>query len=237
MWEFDTEVSEVIQRTPSVKSFRFPIRAKGVRYRSGQFFYITINTGNGTLEHHFSFSSSPTEKGHIEFTKRITSSKFSQTLAKMQPGARVHVKGPEGDFTLSRKFSQLAFLSGGIGITPLRSMLRYVVDKKLPYDIVMLYGNSSVEEIAFREELKAVSAAHNGVSVEHVLSGPNIPEGWKGKTGLINKDLVAELAPDYMKRLFYISGPPRMVLALEEQVVQLGVPETQIKKDKFIGYE
>lgn len=237
MWEFDTEVSEIIQRTPSVKSFRFPIRTKNVRYRSGQFFYITIKSNDKKLDHHFSFSSSPTEKGYIEFTKRITSSEFSQTLDKMKPGAWAHLQGPEGGFTLPRKYTQLAFLCGGIGITPMRSMLRYIVDKQLDYSVVLLYGNSIPEEIVFRQELDTISAAHKGVRIEHVMSGPNIPADWKGMTGLINKDLIAKSIPDYTGRLFYVSGPPRMVLALEEQLSNLNLPDGQIKKDSFTGYD
>lgn len=146
MWDFETALVEVIQRTPAIKSFRFPVQAKGVRYRSGQFFFITINLNGNEAEHHFSFSSSPTEKGYIEFTKRITSSDFSQALDRMKPGAWAHLQGPEGDFTLPRKEFKLGFLSGGIGITPLRSMLRYTIDNKLPYDIVLLYGNASLQD-------------------------------------------------------------------------------------------
>ncbi len=237
MWAFDTGVSEIIQRTPSVKSFRLPIRAKNVRFRSGQFFFITIKSNNKNLDHHFSFSSSPTEKGYIEFTKRITSSEFSQTLDKMEPGAWAHLQGPEGEFTLPRKQTQLAFLSGGIGITPIRSMLRYIADKQLNYNIVLLYGNGNPEEIVFRQELDSFHLAHKELRIEHVLSGPNISASWKGMTGFINKDLIAKAIPDYMQRLFYISGPPKMVLALEEQLINLHVPENQIKKDSFTGYD
>ena len=237
MWEFETEVSEIIQRTPSVKSFRFPIRARNVRYRSGQFFFVTIKNNGKKLEHHFSFSSSPTEKSYIEFTKRITSSEFSQTLDTMAPGAWAHLQGPEGEFTLSKKYTQLAFLCGGIGITPMRSMLRYIADKQFNYNTVLLFGNSSLEEIAFRQELDTISAAYKGFRVEHVLSGPNIPPGWKGLTGFINKDVIAKSIPDYIQRLFYVSGPPKMVLALEEQLINLNIPENQIRKDSFTGYD
>jgi len=78
MREFDTECSQIIQRTPSVKSFRFPIRAKDVSFLSGQFLFITIKVGGEDAQHHFSFSNSPTDSGYIEFTKRITSSDFSK---------------------------------------------------------------------------------------------------------------------------------------------------------------
>lgn len=237
MWEFESEVSEVIQRTPNIKSFRFPVRGKDVRYRSGQFFFITIKVNGNDAIHHFSFSSSPTEKGYIEFTKRITPSDFSQALDRMKPGDWARLQGPEGSFTLPRKIQSLAFLSGGIGITPLRSMLRYITDKSLPYDVVLLYGNARLDDVAFRGELEGMAAANPKIRVEHILSGPDIPADWQGKRGFINQNIVRELVPDYKARLFYISGPPRMVIALQEQLSMLEVPDKQAKRDSFTGYD
>lgn len=237
MWQFESEVSEIISRTPDIKSFRFPIQEKGVRYRSGQFFFVTIKIHGKEAIHHFSFSSSPTDKGYIEFTKRITSSDFSQALDTIQPGTWARLKGPEGNFTLPRTQHRLAFLSGGIGITPLRSMFRYIVAMRLHYDAVLLYGNNSFEDIAFRQELDDLAASHPGLRVEYMLSGPDFPPDWQGKRGLINKDLVYELIPDYKERLFYISGPPRMVIALEGQLDALDIPPVQIKRDSFTGYD
>jgi ferredoxin-NADP reductase len=97
MWQFDSELAEVIQRTPTVKSFRFPIRAKGVRYRAGQFFYLTIKVRGADALHHFSISSSPTDKGYVEFTKRITASDFSQALDVLKPGYWANLQGPDSE--------------------------------------------------------------------------------------------------------------------------------------------
>lgn len=237
MWQFDSEVAEVIQRTPSVKSFRFKIMAKNVRYRPGQFFFLTIKVNGENGLHHFSFSSSPTDKGYIEFTKRITNSDFSQTLNILKPGDWANLQGPSGEFTLSRKYFKLAFLSGGIGITPLRSMIRYVMQKNLPYDIVLLYGNTSIEEIVFREELEEFASLNTHLRVEHILSGENLPANWTGKTGHISAELVTQLIPDFKERLFYISGPPKMVIALDQQLSGLNLASEQIRRDSFTGYD
>ncbi|MDO8568199.1 MAG: FAD-binding oxidoreductase [Dehalococcoidales bacterium] len=237
MWEFDSEVSEVIQRTPDIKSFRFPTRAGDLSYLPGQFFIVTIKVKGEDASHYFSFSSSPTDKGYVEFTKRITASNFSQALDKMKPGDQARLQGPLGRFTLPDEPARLTFLSGGIGITPLRSMMRYVTAMKLRYNIVLLYGNKSFDDIAFRDEVDEMAASNPDIRVEYVLSGPNLPAGWKGKTGVINKDLVREVIPDFAERQFYISGPPKMVVALEEQIASLPVPGGRIKRDSFTGYD
>jgi ferredoxin-NADP reductase len=241
MWQFETSVLEVVQRTPDIKTFRFNARGRqNVRYKAGQYLYVTIKVGGQESEHHFTISSSPTETekaGYLEFTKRITTSDYSQALDRMKPGDWARLQGPEGSFTLPRKKADLAFLSGGIGITPLRSMLRYIADKGLEYDVVLIYGNNNWENVAFRDELEQMAGSHNGIRVEYVLSGPDFPPGWTGKKGHITKDLVTEVVPDYKKRTFYLSGPLKMVLSLEEQLAAIKIPRKQIKRDYFPGYD
>jgi len=236
VWEFESTVSEVIARTPFVKSFRFATGNASRRYQAGQFFFLTVRIDGEEAVHHFSFSSSPTEKNYIELTKRITSSRFSQALDSLKPGDWARLQGPEGTFTLPRKIRQLAFLSGGIGITPLRSMLCYIADMKLVYDVVLVYGNETERDIVFRDELDTLAANHHGIRIEYVLSGET-PSVWPGGRGFINSALVSKVVPDYRERLFYVSGPPRMVLTLMNQLVALGISEDQIKRDSFTGYD
>jgi ferredoxin-NADP reductase len=241
MWQFETVFSQVIQRTPDIKTFRFDVSDRNnVKYRSGQFFFVTIKVNGEEAVHHFTLSSSPTETqkaGYIEFTKRITTSDYSQTLDRVKPGDWAKLRGADGDFVLNPRRRKLAFLSGGIGITPLRSMLRYIVDRALDYDVVLVYGNNSYENIAFRDELDEVAATRKNIRVVYVLSGPDFPAGWKGKKGYITKDLVKESVRDYRQRTFFVSGPLKMVISLEEQLAAANVPPEQIKRDYFPGYD
>lgn len=237
MWEYDTQFSMVIQRTPQVKSFRFPIGPDRAPYQAGQYFFVRLRIGDHEAVHHFSFSSSPTEPDHIEFTKRITDHEYSQALDSVQPGAPANLTGPMGNFVLPQSRRKLAFLSGGIGITPMRSMLRYVADRGEDLDIVLFYSNTSELEIVYRDELDSLAKTLPHLRVIHVLSGPQVPPDWSGRRGLIKSDLVAEVSPDYAERLFYISGPPRMVMSLEDQLKELGVPANQLKRDSFTGYD
>jgi ferredoxin-NADP reductase len=241
MWQFETSVLEVIRRTQDIKTVRFDVSSrKDVRYKAGQYFYVVIKVGEQEAEHHFTISSSPTETekaGYLEFTKRITTSDYSQALDHMKPGDWAKLQGPEGNFTLPRKKADLVFLSGGIGITPLRSMLRYIADKGLEHNVVLIYGNNNWESVAFRDELEQIASTHNGIRVEYVLSGPDFPPGWRGKKGYITKQIVAEVVPDYKERTFYLSGPLKMVLSLEEQLAAINIPKRQIKRDYFPGYD
>jgi glycine betaine catabolism B len=235
MWDIDTKLARVVHRSPTVKSFQFS--ADSQEFAAGQFFFVKINVNGKDAEHHFSFSNSPTDTGYLEVTKRITGSDYSQALDHLKPGDAAHLRGPFGLFTLPYETRPLAFLSGGIGVTPLRSMLRYIVHEKLPYDVIMLYGCPSAEEILFRDEFGEMAGANGNIRVEYVLSGPEFPVDWRGKRGFINRELVAGTMPDYKDRLFYISGPPKMVISLTEQVAALGVPPEKIKRDSFTGYD
>lgn len=236
MWQY-TKFSEIIQRTPEIKSFRFPIKTKDAPFEPGQFFFLAIKVRGVDGVHHFSFSSSPTDVDYIEFTKRITSHDFSQALDNAKPKTWAHIKSPLGKFTLPSQRQPLAFLTGGIGITPIRSMLRYIAHKDPNYDIALLYGNKSYKDIAFYHELNELTIILPSFRLEHVLSGHDFPNDWQGRRGYINKDSVVEAIPDYKERLSYVSGPPKMVLSLVEQLTAIKISEQQIKRDSFTGYD
>lgn len=235
MWQFETSITEIIKRAPGIKSFRFAVPLSGVKYRSGQYFYVTLNVGKTRQVHHFSFSSSPTEKGYIEFTKRITQSDYSAALDRAVPGTPALVEGPEGHFTLPRICDKLVFISGGIGITPLRSMLLYVKHKQFPCNIILLYGNRSYADIPFKQELD--SLAGNGIAMEYFLDDVSDGTASNIHPGLINENAIKQFAPDFMERKFYISGPPSMVENISRQISKLGIRPSNIKFDVFTGYQ
>ncbi len=237
MWQFETEFSKIIQRTPTIKSFRFPIRTNEAPFKPGQFFFVTIKVQGLNKIHHFSFSSSPTESDYIEFTKRITSHDYSQALDRAKQGTWADIKGPYGNFILPTQKQPIAFLTGGIGITPMMSMLRYILDTDLNYDMVLIYGNQSYRDIAFYKELREISNLLPSLRVEHVLSEVNSHSEWEGKRGFINRNLIIETIPDYKDRFFYISGPPKMVASLIEQLNSIKISKEQIKRDSFTGYD
>ncbi len=237
MVEFETKILEVIPRAPGVKSFRFNIK-EGVDFKPGQFFFVTIKIAGLERTKHFSFSNSPTEKGYVEFTKRITESEYSQALERLKIGDWAKLKMPYGAFTFEGEYQRLAFLSGGIGITPIRSICKFITDKGLPADIVLLYGNNKEEDIIFRQDLDKMAAANKNIHIVYTLTSPDIDrQRWPGRTGYIDDKVIQEEIADYQNRVFYICGPPKMVEGLSGILKnKLAISEDKIKIENFSGY-
>ena len=237
MIAFETEVLDIIQRAHNVKSFRFRIR-EGVDFKPGQYFFVTIKIEGIERRKHFSFSNSPTEKGYVEFTKRITESEFSKALNKLKIGDWAHLKMPYGSFTFEGEHEKIAFLSGGIGITPVRSICKFATDKGFPTDIVLFYGNRKEKDIIFWQDLDSMAVANNNIRMVYTLTSPDIDrKAWHGRTGHIDDKTIKEEIRDYSQRVFYVCGPPRMVESLTNIVKnKLSVQENKIKTENFVGY-
>ena len=234
---FETDVLEVIQRTHNVKSFRFRVK-EAPDFKPGQFFFVTIKVEGVERTKHFSFSNSPTEKGYVEFTKRITESPFSKALDRLKAGDWTRLKMPYGAFTFEGEHKKTAFLSGGIGITPIRSIIKFVADKKVPAALILLYGNNTESDIIFKDDFDNIQGANDNFRVRYTLTGLDADNGkWSGRRGYIDAGMVKEEIPDYKERIFYICGPPVMVTTLVDMVKNgLGVAEDNIKTENFAGY-
>jgi ferredoxin-NADP reductase len=231
--KFETYVKEIIPRTHNVTSFRFP-RPAGLNYQPGQFLFVTLKADGKELSKHFSFSTSPTEKTHIEFTKKLSDSDFSSALKALKKGDWARIDAPYGKFTFEGEHEKIGLLGGGIGITPFISICKYCTDKRLDTKVTLLYGNRTENDIAFRKELEAMQEQNENLKVVFTLNEAD--SGWKGATGFINADMVKKEMPDYKETMFYTCGPPAMVEIMEKLVEQLGLPTTQLKREYFTGY-
>jgi len=231
--EFETRVAEIIRRASDVKSFRFK-RPEELAYDPGQYMYVTILIGDEKQTKPFTISSSPTEVGFIEFTKRLTDHEFSKALNQFKFGDWAYIEAPKGGFTFKGEYPKVAFVTGGIGITPFRSMIKYCTDKDVRSQIILLYGNRNEESIAFREGLDALAKINHNLRIVHTLTQPS--ENWKGRRGLIDFQMIKEEIPDYTERVFYVCGPPGMVTSMLNVLKTLKIPEENMKTEHFAGY-
>jgi ferredoxin-NADP reductase len=231
--EIKARIKEVIQRNYNVKSFRLEIPGV-LDFKAGQFLSVRLGV-DPQLKRYLSISSSPTEKCYLEFTKKLTESDFSKTLDNLKPGDEVFIQYPFGKFVLDESFPKIAFLSGGIGITPIRSICKYAVDKNLGSDIVLIYSNRSVRDVVFKDDFDALMKSYSALRVAHVLC--ETQAGFICSVGRINAGVIKNEIPDYQERKFYLCGPPQMVEAMRLLLTEeLGVSHEMIVMENFQGY-
>jgi len=233
VFKIKAKIKEIIQRNYNVKSFRLEVPGTP-DFKAGQFLSVAIGDDQ-KLKRYLSISSSPTEKCHLEFTKKLTQSDFSKALNNLKAGDQVTIQYPFGKFILDESLAKVAFLSGGIGITPIRSICKYAVDKNLGIDMVLVYSNRSVRDIVFKDDFDAMAKSHPSLRVAHVLCETEV--GFKCTVGLINSSVIKNEIPDYRQRKFYLCGPPQMVEAMRKILVEeLGLGEGSIIIENFQGY-
>lgn len=231
--KFETNIQQIIPRTSDVTSYRFP-RQKDIDYKAGQFFFVTIKQEDRELTKPFSFSSSPTELDHIEFTKKFTDHEFSLALRASKVGDWARIDAPYGQLTFEGEYPKIALLSGGIGITPFMSIIKNAADKHLKSQITLFYGCRTEKDIVFKKELEELSKKHMSIKLVFVVTEPS--SQWIGNTGIITAELVKKELPNYRENMFYTCGPPGMVAAMEKLVETIGLPKDKIKKELFAGY-
>ncbi|RIK40860.1 MAG: oxidoreductase [Chloroflexi bacterium] len=227
------QVEEVTQERGDTWTLALrPEGHKGMTFRPGQFAWLTIwRTPFSIREHPFSFSSSAMHPERLEFSIKELGD-FTRTLKEVTPGTRAYLDGPYGVFTLDYYPAPgYVFIAGGVGITPVVSMLRTAADRRDARPFLLIYGSPTWEGITFREELEELEGRLN-LRVCHVLEQP--PEGWTGETGFVTADLLARHLPD--ERLHYeyfICGPEPMLNAVDRALDQLGIPIEQTHAERF----
>lgn len=181
-------------------------------------------------------SSSPTED-NLHITLRIPqqTSSYKHALLSLQPDGLVHASELAGSFTLPQDRKQkLAFIAGGIGITPYRSMIKQLLDTNDQRDVWLLYSASDSSQFAFTDLFRL--AQKIGLKTSYTITGSKLG-GWNGYHGKVTSSMIISIIPDYAERIFYLSGPLGFVRAAKSQLKDLGVSNHRIRKDYFPGYE
>ena len=231
--QIETNVAQVILRTRDVKSIWLK-RPNGFDYLPGQWIFLTVGRIEEQKTKPLTLSSSPTED-YLEITKRLTGHEFSNAVDSLNEGDRVFLRGPYGNFTFRGEFDKLGMLSGGIGITPLRSIIRYATDKSLKTSIHLLYSNRDEDSIPFKSDFDAMQRSNPNLEISFTITNPS--RSWKGLTGRINRDIIEKAVPDYSERVFYTCGPKPMVDSMRSMLNDMGLPESRIKQENFSGYD
>jgi predicted ferric reductase len=206
---------------------------RGFRFSPGQFGWLTVwDSPFKVTQHPFSFSSSAAvTDGRVEMTIRNLGD-FTSTIGTVPVGQRVYVDGPYGAFTIDRTPADMyVFIAGGVGITPMMSMIRTLADRGDTRPAVLFYGSRDWESIIFREELEALKERLN-LTLIHVLEQP--PDDWTGEKGFINDEVFRRhLPPPFADHEYFICGPNVMMDAIEKTLGELDVPLWQYHSERY----
>ncbi len=229
------ELVKITTHCCDVMTFRFAV-ADAAAFKPGQYMVVTLPVDGKDVSKALSISSSPTENGFIEFTKKISSSDFSQQLLKLKEGQRVSIRWPMGRFTFEGEHPRAVFLSGGIGITPIRSIFKNATDKKIASRLTLLYSSRTPEYLIFRQDFEAMARQNPSIKLVYTLT--QCDQKVIGcRVGYIDADMIKEEVPDFAQSVFYICGPPAMVDAMRSMLLsKLQLPVEQVITEDFVGY-
>jgi predicted ferric reductase len=205
----------------------------GVSFLGGQFAWLIIrNSPFHVVENPFSFSNSAEDRGgRVEFTIKELGD-FTRTVPHIPVGTRAYLDGPYGMFTTERNEAPgFVFFAGGIGITPIASILKTLADRRDQRPMLLFYGTTEPGEAALLEELDRL---RDRLDLRVVQVPQEPPEGWTGESGFIDAEMIGRhLGDDPSRRTFFICGPDPMMDAIEEALEQLGVAMDRVVTERF----
>ncbi|UCE18548.1 MAG: ferredoxin reductase family protein [Gemmatimonadota bacterium] len=222
------QIANVSQETHNTWNLYF--EGKHLDYVPGQFMIVQlVRKGKVSGPHPFTISSSPTRDRLSICVKSVGD--FTSTIGDTRISDRAYIDAPYGMFSfLNHDAPHLVFIAGGIGITPFVSMLRYIYDRKLERNIVLLWGNKTESDIAFREELDHMEREMSTLKIVHVLSEQN---DWHGEKGWISAEKLKRYVADFEGSQFFICGPPALMTSVVHILRELKVEKSRIHSERF----
>ena len=212
-----------------------------ISFEVGQYLEWTLGHKSPDMRgnrRYFTIASSPTESViRLGIKSYENSSTFKKKLLSMNVGDTLVASQLSGEFTLPEdKLKKLVFIAGGIGITPFRSMVKYLMDTEDKRDVTLFYSNRTPHDIVYKDIFNEAkdSFAMKTIYTVNDLAGENQTEDMR--VGFIDANMITKEGPDYKESMYYISGPHAMVTAFEDTLSKLEIPKKNIKVDFFPGY-
>jgi predicted ferric reductase len=226
-------VEEVVQERGNSRSMVLkPENPNRFAFEPGQFAWIMVRKSPFAItQHPFSISSSAESPDRLALTVK-SAGDFTSALDTLRPGTVVYLDGPHGSFSVDRyEGPGFALIGGGVGVTPLMSIMRTLADREDVRPIYLFLGNSDPQSITFREEIEALKARLD-LTVVHVLSHPE--DGWEGEKGHLGADVFSRHLPKRYQRLqYFVCGPEALMDAVERSLSEVGVPDERVHSERF----
>lgn len=213
-------------------------KPEGFEFRAGQFAdYTLINPPETDAEGNvrgFSLVQAPFEPDLVAAT-RMRDTAFKRVLRDLPIGSEVKLDAPYGDFTLHKTESTPAvFIIGGIGVTPVRSMIAQATHDKTSHKITLLHASRTAGQLPYRNDFEGL--ARENLNFTYIMTVDVPTADWQGERGLVTAEMVRRHVPELNQPMYYLSGPEGMVKAIRQLLVDLKVNEDNIRTEEFSGY-
>lgn len=216
-------------------------KPKDFAFKAGQFGDFTLinpieTDAEGNIRG-FSLASAPYED-ELMLATRMRDTAFKRVLRTMELGTEVSLDAPYGSFTLhNNPKTPAVFLTGGIGVTPVRSIVLQAAHDQLPHKIVLFDSNRRPEDAAFLDELmEAQEENSNYTFVGTMTEMEKSIRRWNSETGYITKAMLEKYVDDLTLPIYYLAGPASMVTAMRKTLNEAGVDDDNIRTEEFSGY-
>lgn len=237
-WKGQLTVSRIFEETPNVKTFRLVSPDGGAlpfTYLPGQFLTLSVPQAEKAVKRSYTIASSPTQQHYCEITvKREDQGVVSRHLHdEISGSALLDIAAPSGKFTFDGDGGDsIVLIGGGVGITPMMSVIRYLTDISWEGQIHLLYCCRTTTDFIFREELENLQRRHSNLQVVATMTRAD-GTVWMGMKGRFTKEILSESVPDLARKRIHICGPPPMMDAIISMLETLDVPKENIKTEAF----
>ena len=230
----EARLVRIRQETPTVKSFLFDLQGAEIDFKPGQWVDLYVDIGTSVEAGGYSITSTPLQRGSFELAvKKLPWGAPAIYLHEQaREGEIFTVQGGSGNFVLDPEWpGPVVFIAGGIGITPIISMLRYLDQTGDKRGTMLLYSASSPAELAFRREIEEMTRRNPRSRAIFTVTRPH--DGpWEGRTGRIDRDLLLEQRPEG-ESLYYLCGPSPLQDGLSSILKDLGIPPSNIHTERW----
>jgi ferredoxin-NADP reductase len=234
--KLNLRVSEILEETASAKTIRLVSSDSYLPpFQAGQYITLYLEIGKIRTSRPYSISSSPCQTAYYDITvRRVDRGLVSAFLLdRVKPGFECESSGPAGNFYYNPVIHDktMVCLAGGSGITPIMSMVREIAEKGLDRDVILFYGNTSLKDVIFHEELSRISKNHKNIKYIPVIEKPS--KKYTGSCGYITGSLIKKTLRNLDGKTFFVCGPKGMYDFCLPEVEALGIPRRKLRREMF----
>lgn len=213
-------------------------KPEGFEFRAGQFADYTLIAPPETDEEGntrgFSLVQAPFEPDLVAAT-RMRDTAFKRVLKDLPIGTELKMDAPYGDFTLHKtETTPAVFIIGGIGVTPVRSMIAQATHDKATHRITLLHASRTPAQLPFKADFERLAKENSNFTYVEIADSASAD--WRGERGQVDAEMVKKYVPELNSPIYYLSGPVGMVKAMRQLLVGMQVNEDNIRTEEFTGY-